>query len=139
MLMKNLFFLSVALVLILGVLPNYSSKENIYENIILDNGCMIYSIRHQYALEAQNILKDANVWAKVVIFKTDNSKVGHAITVYIYKNCTYVYDSAYASYQIAEYPIYDPRKIVEIIRPMDQVLWAEYVENVMGYNYVNFF
>jgi hypothetical protein len=131
--MARLFFLLMILVILLGLIPNYSKRSE-KEDIILNNGCLIYAIQYQYALEAKNILNDSNVWAKILLYKVKGAKSGHAVTLYIYKNSTYVYDPAITSYQLAEYPIYDPYKIAQWMHPMDKIAWAEYAENVMLYN-----
>jgi CDP-glycerol glycerophosphotransferase (TagB/SpsB family) len=117
----------------LGLLPNYSNKL-VKEDFILKNGCLIYSIQYQHALTAKNILNESDVWAKIILYKLKGAKSGHAVTLYIYKNSTYVYDPAFASYQLAHFPIYNPYKIIELMHPMDEVLWVEYAETVMFYN-----
>lgn len=131
--MARLFFLLMILVILLGLIPNYSKRVE-KEDIILNNGCLIYAIQYQYALEAKNILNDSNVWAKILLYKVKGAKSGHAVTLYIYKNSTYVYDPAITSYQLAQFPMYDPYKIAQWIHPMDKIAWAEYAENVMIYN-----
>lgn len=131
--MARLFFLLMILVIVLGLLPNYSTQP-LKEDIILNNGCLIYAIHYKHALEAKNILNEANVWAKVILYKVKGAKAGHAVTLYIYKNSTYVYDSAFASYQLTEYPIYDPYKITQMMHPLNKIQWAQYAENVMLYN-----
>lgn len=131
--MARLFFLLIILVILLGLLPNYSTQP-IKKDMILNNGCLIYAIQYQHAIEAQNILNESNVWAKILLYKLKSAKSGHAITLYVYKNSTYVYDPAFASYQLSQYPIYDPYKIVQLMHPMSKVLWAEYAENVLLYN-----
>jgi hypothetical protein len=131
--MARLFFLLMILVILLGFIPNYSKRSE-KEDIILNNGCLIYAIQYQYALEAKKILNDSNVWAKILLYKVKGAKSGHAVTLYIYKNSTYVYDPAITSYQLAQYPIYDPYKIAQWMHPMDKIAWAEYAENVMLYN-----
>jgi len=131
--MIRFFFLCLALVIILGILPNYSTKP-IEEDIILDNGCLIYAIQYQYALKAKKILNDSEVWAKVILYKQLGAKAGHAVTLYIYKNSTYIYDPAFASYQLAQFPVYNPYKVAKMMHPMSDIVWAEYAENVMLYN-----
>jgi CDP-glycerol glycerophosphotransferase (TagB/SpsB family) len=128
-------FLNILLVLviILGILPNYAAIQQ-KEDIILKNGCLIYAIQYQHALKAKNILNESNVWAKILLYKLKGAKFGHAVTLYIYKNSTYVYDPAFASYQLSHFPIYNPYKIIELMHPMDEVLWVEYAETVMFYN-----
>lgn len=131
--MIRFFFLCLVIVIILGILPNYSTKP-IEEDIILDNGCLIYAIQYQYALKAKKILNDSEVWAKVILYKQLGAKAGHAVTLYIYKNSTYIYDPAFASYQLAQFPVYNPYKVAKMMHPMSDIVWAEYAENVMLYN-----
>ena len=114
-------------------MPNYSSKP-IEEDLILKNGCLIYSIQYQHALIAKKILGDSDVWAKILLYRLKGAKSGHAVTLYVYKNKTYVYDPAFASYQLSEFPIYNPYKIIQLMHPASEVLWAEYAENVLLYN-----
>lgn len=131
--MIRFFFLCLVIVIILGILPNYSTKP-IEEDIILDNGCLIYAIQYQYALKAKKILNDSEVWAKVILYKQLGAKAGHAVTLYVYKNSTYIYDPAFASYQLAQFPVYNPYKVAKMMHPMSDIVWAEYAENVMLYN-----
>jgi len=131
--MIRFFFLCLALVVILGLLPNYSVKPQ-EEDIILNNGCLIYAIQYQHALIAKKILNDSDVWAKVILYKQLGAKAGHAVTLYIYKNSTYIYDPAFASYQLAQFPVYNPYKVAKMMHPMSDIVWAEYAENVMLYN-----
>jgi hypothetical protein len=131
--MVRLFFLLMILIILLGILPNYSTQP-VKEDIILNNGCLIYAIQYQYAIEAKNILNESNVWAKILLYKLKGAKAGHAVTLYVYKNSTYVYDPAFASYQLTQFPVYEPYKIVQLMHPMSKVDWAEYAENVVLYN-----
>lgn len=131
--MQKIFYACLCLIIILGILPNYSTKP-LEEDFILNNGCLIYSIQYQYALKAKKILGDSEVWAKIILYKVKGAKSGHAVTLYIYKNSTYIYDPAFASYQLAQFPIYDPYKITQMMHPLDKIEWAEYAENVMLYN-----
>jgi hypothetical protein len=131
--MARIFFLLMILVVLLGLLPNYSTQP-IKEDIILNNGCLIYSIQYQHALITKKILGDSDVWAKIIFYKVLGNRSGHAVVLYIYKNSTYVYDPAVTSYQLAEYPIYDPYKIAQRMHPLSKIVWAEYAENVILYN-----
>lgn len=131
--MAKVFYSCLCLVILLGILPNYSIKPQ-EEDYILNNGCLIYAIQYQYALEAKNILNESNVWAKILLYKLKGAKSGHAVTLYIYKNSTYIYDPAFASYQLAQFPIYEPYKVIQLMHPMSKILWAEYAETVMFYN-----
>ncbi len=131
--MIRIFYLCLILILILGLLPNYSIKS-VKEDLILKNGCLIYSIQYQHALTAKNILNESDVWAKILLYKLKGEKSGHAVTLYVYKNSTYVYDPAFSSYQLAQFPIYEPYKVIQLMHPMSKILWAEYAETVMFYN-----
>ena len=131
--MTKIFYSCLCLVILLGILPNYSTQPE-KEDIILNNGCLIYAIQYQHALESQNILNESNVWAKILLYRLAGNKSGHAVTLYVYKNKTYVYDPAFASYQLTEFPVYNPYKIVQLMHPLSKVLWAEYAENVLLYN-----
>jgi hypothetical protein len=128
----KIFYSCLCLVILLGALPNYSTKP-LEEDIILNNGCLIYAIQYQYALKAQKILGDSEVWAKIIIYRVKD-RAGHAIVLYIYNNNTYVYDPAVTSYKLAEYPIYDPYKIAKLLNPLSEIVWAEYSETVLLYN-----
>lgn len=130
--MRNIFYGLLCLLIIIGLLPNYIDKQP-EEDIILNNGCLIYSIQYQHALEAKQILGDSEVWAKILLIKIKGS-AGHAVVLYIYNNNTYVYDPAVTSYKLAEYPIYDPYKIAELLYPLSKIIWAEYSDSVMLYN-----
>ena len=130
--MAKIFYSCLCLVILLGALPNYSTKP-LEEDIILNNGCLIYAIQYQYALKAQKILGDSEVWAKIIIYRVKD-RAGHAIVLYIYNNNTYVYDPAVTSYKLAEYPIYDPYKIAKLLNPLSEIVWAEYSETVLLYN-----
>lgn len=130
--MVKIFYLLLIFVIVLGILPNYSTKPP-EEDIILNNGCLIYSIQYQYALKAKKILGDSEVWAKILFIRIKGS-AGHAVVLYIYNNNTYVYDPAATSYKLAEFPIYDPYKIAKLLYPLSEIVWAEYSETVLLYN-----
>lgn len=131
--MHRLFLLLLIFVIVLGLLPNYSTQPE-KEDLILNNGCLIYAIQYQHAIEAKNILNESNIWAKILLYKLKGEKTGHAVTLYVYKNSTYVYDPAFASYQLSRFPIYNPYKVVQRMHPTSKILWAEYAEAVLLYN-----
>lgn len=130
--MYRLLILLLIFIIVLGILPNYSTQP-IKEDLILNNGCLIYAIQYQYALKAQKILGDSEVWAKIIIYRA-KGRTGHAVVLYIYNNNTYIYDPGVTSYKLAEYPIYDPYKIAKLLNPLSEILWAEYTETVLLYN-----
>lgn len=131
--MMRFFLLCLALIIILGILPNYSTKP-VEEDFVLNNGCLIYAIQYQHAIKAKNILNESDVWAKIIMFKVLGAESGHAVTVYVYKNSTYVYDPGFASYQLSQFPVYNPYKIAKMMNPLSEIAWAEYAENVLLYN-----
>jgi hypothetical protein len=127
------FFICLSAILVLGLLPHYSTKPP-EEDFVLNNGCLIYAIQYQHAIKAKNILNESDVWAKIILFKVLGAESGHAVTVYVYKNSTYVYDPGFTSYQLAQFPVYNPYKIAKMMNPLSEIAWAEYAENVLLYN-----
>lgn len=104
---------------------NYTPKEkDSYK--MLDNGCMIYAIHYKNALEAKAMLGE-DIWSRVLAIHFYGT-LGHAVTVFVYKNITYVYDYNLGTYPIANYPLYDPMTIAEICFPRLPIRKAYYIE-----------
>jgi hypothetical protein len=105
-----------------------STKKGTVENPvkILDNGCAIYAIQFKMSNEARKML-EPYVWSRVLAIHF-YGKVGHAVTVFHYKNITYVYDFNIGTYPIYERYIYDPLEIAEIIFPNLPIKEAYYLE-----------
>lgn len=97
--------------------------------IELDNGCLVLSMHFKLALEASKIL-DTHLWTGVLAIHF-TGRVGHAVTVFIHKNVTYVYDPNRGSFVVAGYPLHDPLAIAEICFPDLVVKKAYFIEPVM--------
>jgi len=106
-------------------LPNYTEFEE-PEFLMLDDGCMIYSLHHKLAMQAKNTLDD-KLWSKVLAIHF-YGKVGHAVNVFHYENFTYVYDPNVGSYPLYERLVYDPLELAEIIYPKIPIRRAYFLE-----------
>ena len=104
------------------------TRQTIVEDPIkvLDNGCAIYAIHFKMSNEARELL-EPYVWSRVLAIQF-YGKVGHAVTVFHYKNITYIYDYNLGTYPIYERYIYDPLEIAEIIFPKLPIRKAYYLE-----------
>lgn len=105
---------------------NFAPKQE-REIELLDNGCAIYSISLKQAIEGKSLLTGDNIWVRVLAIHFYN-KTGHAVTVFVYKNNTYVYDPNIGTYPIARYPIYDPLTIAEISFPDEKIEQVHFLE-----------
>lgn len=106
--------------------PHYKVIENPKEMFMLEDGCMIYALQYKMAAEAVEKLKPY-LWTRVLgIYFYD--KTGHAVTIFVYKNFTYVYNPGVGTYMIYERPIYDPLQLAEIIFPYENIKKAYFVE-----------
>ena len=101
------------------------TQEKKYE--LLDNGCVIYALNLKHAIEASNMLTDTNIWVRVLGIHF-YGKTGHAVTVFVYKNNTFVYDPNIGTFVVSRYPIYDPLTIAEICFPNSKIESAFYLE-----------
>ena len=99
----------------------------------LDNGCVIYSLTFKNALTAKEMLGD-EIWSRVLAIHF-SGKLGHAVTVFVYENVTYVYDSNLGTFPVAAYPLYDPLMIAEICYPKLVIIKAYYLEPTMLLHY----
>jgi hypothetical protein len=96
--------------------------------VMLDNGCLIYSLHHKFLLEANEKL-EPYLWTRTLAIQFYVQPVtGHAVNVFVYKNMTFVYDPAKGSYPVARYPIYDPMTIAEICYPNLFIRSAAFIE-----------
>lgn len=117
-----IFFLCVVMMILFA---NHTPKEK-KEFEMLENGCLIYSLHFKNAFEAKELLGE-NIWSRVLAIHF-YGKVGHAITVFVYKKNTFVYDPNLGTYPIANYPLYDPLMIAEICFPKLIIRKAYYLE-----------
>lgn len=116
------------------LLANYSPKpKNDFE--VLNDGCLVYALYYKNSLLAQEMLGDT-MWARVLAIHF-YGQLGHAITVFVYENNTYIYDPNRGSFIAAAYPIYDPLTLAEIAFPKLRIKKAHYLEPTMllHYNY----
>lgn len=128
----RLFFATLALVLILGVLPNYDVSPE-PEDIILENGCVIYALNFKKTLKGGYLLDEVDVWNKMIFLKTKRMKNGHAVLLFIHDNITYAFDPGRGTFTLAYYPIYDPWDIAELLYPTEGIIFAKYAETAMIY------
>jgi len=114
------------------IIPNYKEFEK-PELKILPDGCVVYSIYHKMALEANEKL-EPYLWSRVLAIHFYN-KVGHAVNVFVYKNNTFVYNPGLGTYPIYERPIYDPLQLAEIIFPDTPIRRAYFLEPTLLLQY----
>ena len=112
----------------------YSLKET-KEMTMINDGCFVQSLYFQHAVQAQQTLNDI-VWSRVLCIHF-YGKLGHAVTVFIYKNVTWVYDPNRGSFPVARCPMYDPLTIAEICFPKLIIKEAYYVEPTLLLHYQN--
>lgn len=112
----------------------YSLKEP-KELTMIHDGCFVQSLYFQHAIQAQEILDDF-VWSRVLCIQF-YGKLGHAVTVFIFKNVTWVYDPNRGSFPVARYPMYDPLTIAEICFPDHLIKEVYYVEPTFLLQYQN--
>lgn len=118
---------------IIFFLPNFKIIENPYELKILPDGCMVYSIHHKMALDANEKLKPY-LWSRVLAIHF-YGKVGHAVNVFIYENNTFIYDPGLGTRPIYERPIYDPLQLAEIMYPNTPIKKAYFLEPTLLLQY----
>jgi len=113
---------------------NYAPKEQTTFEMV-EEGCLVHSIHYKNSVLAKEMLDD-KLWARVLaIYFYGN--LGHAVTVFVYENHTYVYDPNHGSFPVAAYPLYDPLAIAEICFPKAVIKRAHYLEPTMLLHYQN--
>ena len=101
---------------------------------MLDEGCLIQSLYFQQAIQAKEMLGD-QIWSRVLCMYFYGGIAGHAVTVFVYKNVTWVYDPNRGSFPVAHYPLYDPLMISEICFPKLFIKKAYYIEPTLLLHY----
>jgi len=119
--------------LILYFIGNYNLKENKYVEM-LDDGCLVQSLYFHQSTMAKEMLEQF-MWTRVLCMHYHGSIEGHAVTVFIYKNITWVYDPNRGSFPVAQFPLYDPLMIAELAFPKLFVKKAYYIEPTLLLNY----
>lgn len=112
--------------------PNYTESEA-PSLMMLPDGCMVYAIHHKMAIDANEKLTPY-LWSRVLAIHFYN-KVGHAVTVFVYKNFTFVYNPGLGSYPLYERPIFDPLQLAEMVFPDTPIKKAYFLEPTMLLHY----
>lgn len=128
----RLFFLLLSLILLFIFFAGQPTKP-LEEDLILENGCLIYSLQFKKALRAGEILNDSDVWNKIIFLKIRGDKAGHAVVLFIHNNITYAFDPGKGSFTLAYFPVYDPWDVAELLYPYSEILMARYAETAMIY------
>jgi hypothetical protein len=111
----------------------YSPKET-KKYVMLDDGCLIHSLYFQQSIQAKEMLEEF-MWSRVLCVHFYGMVEGHAVTIFIYKNITWVYDPNKGSFPVANYPLYDPLMVAELAFPKLFVKKAYYIEPTLLLNY----
>jgi hypothetical protein len=111
----------------------YSLKEQ-KKYTMLNEGCLVHSLDFQQAIQAREMLGD-QIWSRVLCVFFYGGIDGHAITVFIHKNITWVYDPNKGSYPVANYPLHDPLMIAEICFPKLFIRKVYYIEPTLLLHY----
>jgi hypothetical protein len=123
----------ILVIIFIWFVSTYTVRDDrLFEKI--DNGCLVYSLHFKYAIEAQKKL-EPYLWTRVLAVQFYNTISGHAVTVFVYKNMTFVYDPNVGSFIVATYPLYDPLTIAEICFPKLSVHSAMFLEPTLTLNY----
>jgi hypothetical protein len=101
---------------------------------MLDEGCLIQSLYFQQAIQAKEMLEE-QLWTRVLCIYFYGQITGHAVTVFVHKNITWVYDPNRGSFPVANYPLYDPLMIAEICFPKLVIRKAYYIEPTLLLHY----
>lgn len=99
----------------------------------IENGCLIYALEFKMTLEASERLKPY-LWARTLAIRFVNG-YGHAVTVFVYKNITFIYDPNVGSYIATMYPLYDPNQLAEIAFPSIPIKGAVFIEPTITLTY----
>lgn len=103
---------------------------------MLNEGCLIQSLYFQQTIQAKQMLEDY-MWSRVLCIYFYGGIAGHAVTVFVYKNITWVYDPNRGSFPVANYPLYDPLMVAEICFPKLFIRKAVYIEPTLLLHYQN--
>ena len=113
-------------------LDTYTTKEKKFVNL-LDDGCLVQSLYFQQTQLAKEML-EGYMWSRVLAIHFYGMIEGHAVTVFVYKNITWVYDPNKGSFPVANFPLYDPQMIAEIAFPKLSIKKAYYIEPTLLLN-----
>ena len=114
------------------LLGTHTVKERKFIELV-NQGCLIQSLYFQQAKLANEILNQY-IWTRVLAIQFYGMVEGHAVTVFVYKNITWVYDPNRGSFPVAHFPLYDPVMIAEIAFPKLEIKKAYYIEPTLLLN-----
>ena len=130
--MKNILPIVLLVVLVLFLTANHkTNQDRLFDQ--MDHGCLVYSLEYKYALEAERRL-NPYLWTRVLAIQFQGALTGHAVTVFIHSNITFVYDPNRGSFPVAFYPLYDPLIIAEICFPKLVIRKAAFLEPTITLN-----
>ncbi len=112
-------------IIVFFFLGNYLPQEQ-KELEMLDDGCLVHALYFKQTILAQQMLGE-QIWSRVLAIHFYGA-TGHAVTVFVYENNTFVYDPNRGSFVVAGYPLYDPLTIAEICFPKIPIKRAHYLE-----------
>lgn len=135
---KGLIIGVISLIIIVFLLfrpfANSSVKQKEQTSVLqLENGCLIYSLQFKMALEAKEKLQPY-LWTRTLAIRFIDGS-GHAITVFVYKNITFIYDPNIGSFIAAMYPLYEPLELAEIAFPRIPIEAAAFIEPTLTLTY----
>jgi hypothetical protein len=111
----------------------YSLKKTTkYE--MLDDGCLVHALYFQQTIQAKEMLEEF-MWTRVLCIHFYGMVEGHAVTVFVYKNITWVYDPNKGSFPVAHFSLYDPLMIAELAFPKLSIKKAYYIEPTLLLHY----
>jgi hypothetical protein len=117
---------TILVILFIWFISTYRIREEkLFEQI--DNGCLVYSLHFKHTLEAQERL-EPYLWTRVLAIQFYKTIAGHAVTVFVYKNMTFIYDPNRGSFVAARTPLYDPMTLAEICFPKLAIKDAAFLE-----------
>jgi hypothetical protein len=118
---------------IIFFLNNHTLKQNKFIEL-LDDGCLVQSLYFQQTLLAKEMLEEF-MWTRVLCIHFYGMVEGHAVTVFVYKNITWVYDPNKGSFPVARFSLYDPLMIAELAFPKLSIKKAYYIEPTLLLHY----
>lgn len=130
--MRNILPIVLLVVFVLFFIPNCKvNQEKLFDQ--MDHGCLVYALEYKYALEAERRL-NPYLWTRILAIQFQGTLTGHAVTVFIHSNITFVYDPNRGSFLVAPYPLYDPLTIAEICFPKLIISKAAFLEPTITLN-----
>ena len=92
----------------------------------LPQGCMVYSLAFQNALNARALLDDRCHWSDIIGIKFKGADLYHAVLVYEFNNGTWIYDCNLGSFELSNKRLIDIKEIVSAAYPdcdVEDTMW----------------